>query len=70
MPTKATCLSTIGIVDVFSETLAAIAQRRLAGQALLPWVVRRATDAERLDRVVAIIREATSQASAITYRLM
>ena len=57
MESKTTCLATIAIVDVYGADRAAHAKRKLAGQALLPWLVRRVTDADRIQKVIAIVHQ-------------
>ncbi len=53
------CRKTIGVIDVGhhdSRGVVDIAIRRFGGNALLPWVARRVTDAQRLDQVVVVMR--------------
>lgn len=57
-------LNTIGIVDVDHLTSVSrqindlsLASRRIGGQSLLAWVVRRVTDAQRLDRVIVLCKD-------------
>ena len=49
-------LKTLGIVDACYHTLRsrAKAARRMGGKSLLEWVVRRVTDCQRLDGVIAV----------------
>ncbi len=59
--------NTIGVIDVGdhkSSGMTEIATRRFGGYALLPWVARRVTDAERLDQVVVVMRSADAAAFA------
>lgn len=53
---SALMLKTLGVVeaDPFPQRIRNRASRKLAGKPLLEWVVRQATDCERLDRVVVL----------------
>ncbi len=53
-------LKTLGIVQACftSPRLHGLANRRLGGQSLLGWVVRRVTDCQRLDGVIVVARDA------------
>jgi spore coat polysaccharide biosynthesis protein SpsF len=53
-------LSTLGIVQprLASDAAKGRAARRFGGKSLLEWVVRRATDCQRLDRVVVLVPSA------------
>ena len=46
---------TLGIVQVRHETRPESVVRKLAGKSLLEWVVRRATDCQRLDQLVVLL---------------
>ena len=50
-------LTTLGIVQPSPSSLAAngLAARRLGGKSVLEWVIRRATDCQRLDRLIVVV---------------